>query len=108
MITIAREQPSSIELGIKKIHIHHALCWKNPLWSSPGAIERSYNIICTSHANIAYGKQIPPQRTVRTIGSVWQESTPSKETTGPAKRYENEQSEMPNGARAALAWARGL
>jgi len=35
--------------------------------------------------------------------SVWKGSTPSKETTGPAKRYENEQSEMPNGARAALA-----
>jgi len=38
---------------------------------------------------------------------------PSKETTGPAqtrkaKRYENEQWEMPNGARAAFAWARGL
>ena len=32
----------------------------------------------------------PPQQTVGTIGSVWQESTPSKETTGPAKRYENE------------------
>jgi len=44
-----------------------------------------------------------PQRTVGTIGSVWQKSTPSKETTGPAKRYENEQSEMRNGARAALA-----
>ena len=25
-----------------------------------------------------------------------------------AKRYENEQSKMPNGARAAFAWARGL
>jgi len=45
---------------------------------------------------------------VGTIGSVWQESTPSKETTGPAqtrkaKRYENEQSEMASGARAAFA-----
>jgi len=43
-----------------------------------------------------------------TIGSVWQESTPSKETMGPAqtrkaKRYEDEQSEMPNGAHAAFA-----
>jgi len=61
-----------------------------------------------SHASIAYRKQLPPQRTVGTIGSVWQESTPSKETTGPAqtrkaKRYENEQLEMPNGARAAFA-----
>jgi len=62
----------------------------------------------TSHASIAYRKQLPLQRTVGTIGSVWQESTPSNETTGPAqtrkaKRYENEQSEMPNGARAALS-----
>jgi len=57
----------------------------------------------TSHASIAYRKQPPRQRTVGTIGSALQESTPSKETTGPAKRYENEQSEMPNGARAALA-----
>jgi len=53
----------------------------------------------------------PPQRTAGTIGSVWQESTPSKKTTGPAqtntqstkKRYENEQSKMPHGARATLA-----
>ena len=46
----------------------------------------------TSHASIAYRKQLPPQRTMGTIGSVWQESAPSKETTGPAqtrkaKRY---------------------
>jgi len=45
---------------------------------------------------------------VGTIGSVWQKSTPSKETTGPAqtrkaKRYENEEAEMRNGARAAFA-----
>jgi len=62
----------------------------------------------TSHASFAYRKQLPPQQTVGTTGSVWQESTPSKETTGPAqackaKRYENEQSEMPNGVRAAFA-----
>ena len=43
-----------------------------------------------------------------TIGSVWQESTPSKETTGSAKRYVNEQSEMANSAPAACARARGL
>jgi len=48
-------------------------------------------INATSHASIVY----------RIIGSVWQESTPSKETTGPAqtrkaKHYENEQSEIPN------------
>jgi len=35
-----------------------------------------------SHANTAYHKQLPPQRTVGTIGSVWQESTPSKELRG--------------------------
>jgi len=45
---------------------------------------------------------------VGTIGSVWQESTSSKETTGAAqthkaKGYESEQSEMPNGTRAAFA-----
>jgi len=68
----------------------------------------------TSHASIAYRKQIPPQRTVCTIGSVWQESTPSKETTGPAKLYENEESEMRHGARGlslspwTLAGLRGL
>jgi len=60
---------------------------------------RQVIIVETSHASIAYHKQIPPQRTGGTIGSVWQESTPSKETTGPAKRYENEQSEMRNGER---------
>jgi len=64
--------------------------------------------LTTSYASVAYRKQIPPQWTVGTIGSVWQESTPSKETTGPAKRYENEQSEMRNGMREALAWARGF
>ena len=42
-------------------------------------------IIKTSHASIAYRKQLPPQRTVGTIGPVWQKSTPSKETTGPAQ-----------------------
>jgi len=40
--------------------------------------------IPTSHASIAHRKQLPPQQTVGTIGTVWQESTPSKETTGPA------------------------
>jgi len=49
-----------------------------------------------------------PSTNIGTIGSVWQESTPSKETTGPAqtckaKGYESEQSEMPNGARTAFA-----
>jgi len=64
--------------------------------------------ITTSHASIAYRKQLPPRRTVGTIGSVWQDSTPLKETTGPAQtrkanHYENEQSEIPNSARAAFA-----
>jgi len=47
---------------------------------------------------------------VGTIGSVWQESTPLKENYGAStntqsetKRYENEQSEMLNGARTAFA-----
>jgi len=49
----------------------------------------------TSHASIAYRKQLPRKRTVSTIGSVWQESTPSTETTvqhkltRKGKRYEN-------------------
>ena len=34
---------------------------------------------------IAYREQLHPQRIVGTIGSVWQESTPSKEITGPAQ-----------------------
>jgi len=56
-----------------------------------------FGINKTSQASIAYRKQLPPQPTVGTIGSVWRESTPSKETTGPAqtrkaKCYENEQS----------------
>ena len=38
-----------------------------------------------SHANIAYRKQLPPQWTAGTIGSEWHESTPSKETTRPAR-----------------------
>jgi len=39
----------------------------------------------TTHASIPYRRQLPPQRTVGTIGSVWHESTPSKQTTGPAQ-----------------------
>ena len=39
----------------------------------------------TSHASIRYRKQLPPQPPVGTIGTVWQESTPSKETMGPAQ-----------------------
>ena len=62
----------------------------------------------TSHASIAYRKQLPPQRTVGTIGSVWQESTPSKETMGPAQtntQSETMKMEMASGRRAAFAWA---
>jgi len=33
-----------------------------------------------SHASTAYCKQLPPQQTVDTLGSVWHENTPSKET----------------------------
>jgi len=43
------------------------------------------NQIIARHASIAYRKQLSPQRTVGTIGSVWQESTPSKETPGQRK-----------------------
>jgi len=39
----------------------------------------------TSHASIAYRKQLPPQRMVGTIGSEWHESTPLKETTRAAQ-----------------------
>jgi len=68
-------------------------------------MDKMDEILVTSHASITYREQLPLQRTVGTMGSVWQESTPSKETTEPArtrkaKRYENEQSEMPNGTRA--------
>ena len=42
-------------------------------------------LINTSHASTAYRKQLTPQPIVGTIGIVWQESTPSKETTGPAQ-----------------------
>ena len=89
--------------AVAALHLPHiGLCY----WPKPYSK-------ATSHASIAYRKQLPPQRTVGTIGSVWQESTPSKETTGPAqtrkaKGYESEQLEMPNDARAAFAWARGL
>jgi len=49
---------------------------------NPRSAEYLIIIIMTSHASIAYRKQLPPQQTVGTIGSVWQESTFSKETTG--------------------------
>jgi len=44
-----------------------------------------FNInISTSHASIAYRKQLPPQRTVGGNGRVRNESTPSKEASLPA------------------------
>jgi len=48
-------------------------------------IAHTLELVYTSHASIAYRKQLPPQQTVGTIGSVWQEITPSKETMGPAQ-----------------------
>jgi len=48
-------------------------------------------LFLTSHASIACRKQLLPQRAVGTIGSVWQESTPSKETTGLAQTNTNTQ-----------------
>jgi len=54
---------------------------------SEPTIDRGLISLKTSHANIAYRKQLPPQRTVGTIGSAWQESTSSKKTTGQAKTH---------------------
>ena len=53
----------------------------------------------TSHASIAYRKQLAPQRTVGTIGSVWQESTPSKGTTGPAQTNTQSETAMKTNSR---------
>jgi len=38
-----------------------------------------------THASVAYHNQLLPQRTKAPIVSVWQESTPSKETTRSAQ-----------------------
>ena len=46
---------------------------------------RHMSYIHTSHANIVYRKQLPPQRTVSTIGSKWHENNPLKETMRPAQ-----------------------
>ena len=68
----------------------------------------------TSHASIAYHKQLSLQWTVGTIGSVCKRAPLRRKLRGQhkhprkSKRYEDEQSNKPNGARAALAWARGL
>ena len=51
------------------------------------------------HASITYHKQLTPQRTVGTIGSVWQESTPSKETTGPAQTNTQNKTAMKTNSR---------
>ena len=61
---------------------------------------RAIVTIITSHASIAYRQQLPRQWTVGTIGSVWQESTPSKGTTGPAQT--NRQSTKTN--KKATRW----
>jgi len=53
----------------------------NPKTSDPTCVPGVCGpFIVTSHASIAYREQLPPQRTAGTIGSVWQESTPPKET----------------------------
>jgi len=75
--------------------------------------KRKLPLLWTSHASIAYRKQLPPQRTVGTIGSIWQESTPSKETTGPAQTNTQSETMKTNSrkwqmARAAFALAKNF
>jgi len=53
----------------------------------------------TSHASITYREQLTPQRTVGAIGSVWQENTPSKETTGPAQTNTQSETAMKTNSR---------
>jgi len=76
---------SSIVYAMRKLgrseNYHAPKLWINSTHSCLSA-DKKFN---TSHASFAYRKQLPPQRTVGTIGSVWQESTLSKETTGPAQ-----------------------
>jgi len=64
--------------------------------------------LITSHARIAHHEQLPPQRTVGTIGSVWQESTPSKETTGPAQTNTQSETVKTNSRKWQTAHARPL
>jgi len=71
---------TTLNYGLHTVCTHHGLAWTAII-----------GVIITSHASIAYRKQLLPQRTVGTIGSVRQERTPSKETTGPAQT--NTQSE---------------
>jgi len=66
------------------------------------------NINATSQSSIAYRKQLPPQRTVGTIGSVWQESTPSKKTTGPAQTNAQSETMKTNSRKWQTAHARPL
>jgi len=65
-------------------------------------------IYYTSHASIAYREQLPPQRTVGTFGSVWQESTPSKETTGSAQTDTQSETMKTNSRKWQTAHARPL
>ena len=78
--------------------------WHTPSLSAVTPSSDTYthllvNIFNTTHASIAYRKQLPPQRTVGTIGSVWQESTPSKETTGPAQTNTQSETAMKTNSR---------
>ena len=55
---------------------------KSPYFVSIATIKtNTIKTATTSHASVAYHKQLPPQRTVGTIGGEWRESTSSKETT---------------------------
>jgi len=71
-------------------------------------ITNKFYSIITSHASIAYRKQLTPQRTVGIIGSVWQESTPSKETTGPAQINTQSETMKTNSRKWQTAHARPL
>jgi len=56
---------------------------KSPYFVSVATIKtNTIKTATTSHASVAYHKQLPPQqRTVGTIGSEWRESASLKETT---------------------------
>ena len=64
-----------------------------------------HGIKITSHASIAYHKQL---RTVGTIGRVWQESAPLKETTGPEQTDTQSETMITNNRKWQTAHARPL
>ena len=93
--------------------------WSTDWWRSTLQERRSHAVggcqvryfipsLLTSHASIAYRKQLPPQWTVGTIGGVWQKSTPSKETTGPAQTNTQSETRKTNRRKCQTAHARPL